>query len=134
MPQQIIIDNDFVTLWYHSEKKIVHHKFNKKTIYGSFLRDVLNKGAELLKENNACKWLSDDRSNIVFAPDDAQWGVSDWFPRAVAAGWKYWAILRPIDEIGKMNIEQFTSEYSKKGIVVEFFEDENKAIDWLNKL
>jgi hypothetical protein len=35
MQSQVIIDNPYVTMWYHPAKKIVHHKIHK-FIFGAF--------------------------------------------------------------------------------------------------
>ena len=71
MPKTTIIDTDYATLWYHSEQKIVHHQFHK-FIYGQEFRQVLEKGLEIFKENDAHKWLSDDRLNSTLTAEDTE--------------------------------------------------------------
>lgn len=131
MSKITIIDNAFVTLWYHPTEKIVHHQFHKKTVYGNYLREMLNRGAELLHEHNACKWLSDDRNHVILTPEDFIWGSKEWSPKVLGYGWKYWAIVKPTDEIGKMSIEQITYDYKMKGLIIEYFDDTEKAFEWL---
>ncbi len=126
-----VVDNEFITLWYHPEDKIVHHRFHKKTIYGEHLRNAFSKGVDLLKENNAKKWLSDDRENIIFTEEDTEWFLKDWFPRAVESGWQFWALVQPQQIIGKINLEQFTNDYSKKGIMIKLFDNLDSAKEWL---
>jgi hypothetical protein len=41
MPVNQMLDNEFATLWYHTEKKIVHHKI-KKWIKGDDLKYLFN--------------------------------------------------------------------------------------------
>lgn len=50
MTVETILENDYATLWYHPESKIVHHKFHK-FIYGEKFRSVLNRGLEILEEH-----------------------------------------------------------------------------------
>ena len=50
---------------------------------------------EALKQYGVCKWLSDDRKNGPLSQDVIDWGLSDWDPRTVKAGWKYWANIVP---------------------------------------
>jgi hypothetical protein len=132
MPKQVIIENDFITLWFHPDKKIVHHQFHKKTINSEVLREALNTGAQLLKDHSACKWLSDDRSYVIMSQEDAKWATNIWTPIVIGNGWKYWAILKPADQIGKMSIEQISYDYKQQGITVDFFDNEEKAIEWLD--
>jgi hypothetical protein len=46
MSTMTMLDNEYVTVWYHPETKIVHHKFHK-FIYGDNFRAALNKGLEV---------------------------------------------------------------------------------------
>jgi hypothetical protein len=55
-----IEQNDYATMYYHPESKIVHHEFHK-FIYGDVFRAFLLKGTETMKKYGATKWLSDDR-------------------------------------------------------------------------
>jgi hypothetical protein len=73
---ETIIDNEFVTLRYYPETKIVYHK-SHKFFSGKDLRDALNKGTSLLKQHGACKWLSDDRDFSALDPDAREWGDRD---------------------------------------------------------
>jgi hypothetical protein len=130
MPKTAIIDNEFATLVYHSDTKIVHHTFHKP-ISGVEFRKVLNTGAETLQKYGASKWLSDDRGNIALPPDDTEWSKKDWFPRAVKAGWKFWALVVPQDIMARMNLKEFIDEYHEQGLVVKVFTTPDDALQWL---
>ena len=67
MAASVVLDNEYATLWFHEDSKIVHHKF-KKYIHGEMLRQLLTKGYETLKQKNAKRWLSDDRGGYLFDP------------------------------------------------------------------
>ena len=127
-----IMDNEFVTVWYHSDTKIVHHQFHKY-VYGKALRDALDAGCEALKTHKAQKWLSDDRKNSAIPKEDVEWGYNDWSKRVIQAGWKFWAMVQPENVIGQMNVSRFVKEYLARGIVVEMFTDPDKAMEWLKK-
>lgn len=133
MTTETIIDNDYVTLWYHPEIKTVHHKYHK-FIYGQTFRDVLNKGLEIFEEHGANKWLSDDRLNSALPKEDGIWAMTDWNPRVVAAGWKYWAVVLPDKVLGQTNMNQFMKEYIDQGLEVRVFEDADEALAWLESV
>jgi hypothetical protein len=133
MLKQTIIDNEFITMWYHPDEKILHHQFHTRVIFGEYFRGALNKGSELLKENNACKWLSDDRTNVVFTQEDMIWGMHDWSSRALEAGWKYWAIVKPRHAFGMISFDEFIHDYKQKGLIIELFDDVEKAFEWLKE-
>lgn len=130
MSQTLIEKNDFATLWYHPEKKIVHHEFYK-FIYGEVLRAFLLKGTETMKKNGATKWLSDDRKNPVLKSEDMTWGETNWFPQTLQAGWKYWAIVQPEGAIAKMNMDKLIKMYGEAGVTAKYFSNPDEALKWL---
>jgi hypothetical protein len=133
MTKVIVFDNAFATLWYHPEKKIVHHVIHK-FIYGEMFQKLLLTGTETLKKNGAQKWLSNDKSNTVLRTEDMQWGQENWFPQTVRAGWKYWAIVQPEAAIAQMNMDKLVKQYSAAGITAKFFTDEAEAMRWLESV
>ena len=109
-----VVDTDCATLWYHPDAGIVHHRFKKYT-YGPELCALLTAGAEVLEQYSATKWLSDDRCNCALLPEDSDWADAYWAPRALAAGWKYWAIVLPEGHVGQLNMERFIARLPSPG-------------------
>jgi hypothetical protein len=130
MSKVTIFDNDRAALWFHPETKIVHHEI-KKYVFGPQLREILDQGYDLLMEKGAQKWLSDDRNNGPLNQEDSEWAKNDWFPRVVAAGWKFWAIVMPKAAMGVINMRKFKDEYAKAGIIVNVFDNPDEALTWL---
>jgi hypothetical protein len=125
-----VLKNEFATVWYHPDGKIVHHQFHK-FIYGQAFRDVLTKGAEIFEQHGATKWLSDDRNNSALPAEDSDWGVQVWTPRVLKSGWKYWAVVMPEKVIGQMNMRRFVEMYSEMGVIVKVFSSPDEALAWL---
>lgn len=125
-----VLANEYATLVYHPDQKIVHHTFHKP-ISGDEFRQVLNTGAELLDKYGAAKWLSDDRANSALSEEDTEWSKTHWFPRAMSAGWKFWAIVVPEDVMGKMNMKEFVDSYYEQGLRIMVFTEPEKALRWL---
>jgi len=132
MPTQTIVQNTFFTLWYHPEKKIVHHQLHK-FIAGAPFRELLMSGTDLIKKNGAAKWLSDDRSNSALRQDDLEWSEIDWAPVTAKAGWKFWAIVQPDKILGQVAMQRLTEKYAKLGVTARVFGDPVSAMSWLEK-
>lgn len=130
MKPDLIFENEYFSLWYHSEKKIIHHKFHKY-LFGQPLRDCLMKGLEQLQKSGAQKWLSDDTNNSALSPEDTKWSQEIWAPKARESGWKHWAIVLPEAVIGKLNMKQFVRINAEHGVNVKVFVDPNLALIWL---
>ncbi|MEM6529023.1 MAG: hypothetical protein AAF653_12065, partial [Chloroflexota bacterium] len=123
-------ENEHVVMYYHEDTRIVHHKY-QPTIKGEFIREQLTMGVELLKEHGANKWLSDNSLFNNLPEEDNQWIINDWFPEALQAGWKYYALVVPEDDMGKMNMVQFTSTFTSMDIAARVFVDADRAMEWL---
>ena len=132
MPAVTIIDNQYVTLWYHPETKIVHHQIHK-FVSGQEFKQFLLAGMDVLIKNHARKWLSDDRSNSVLRKEDVEWGHENWFPQTAKAGWKYWAIVQPGKVLAQSGMQRLVEEYAKFGVTSKFFLDATEAMTWLER-
>jgi hypothetical protein len=128
-----LMQNEHVTLWYHPEDRIVHHRFEKNADSASH-RAMLLKGAECLEERHAGKWLSDDRNHVVVREEDAVWGQQVWTPRVIRAGFRFWAIVLPVAAIGKLNLKRLAEEHAKLGVTVKTFTDTDAAFAWLRSV
>lgn len=127
---EIVIDTPAARLLYHPGPKIVHHEF-RRFVHGADLRNVLERGAEILQRRRARSWLSDDRGNGPLKPADAEWAQTEWFPRVRDAGWRYWAVVMPEGAVGKMNMRRWIETYAALGIVARPFDDPDVAMQWL---
>lgn len=133
MSAEIIYDSPFATLWYHPESKIIHHTTHKD--YGAWeseeFRNMAMLGTRIMAERHAQKWLSDDRFSLSVNKEEFQWGVENWFPATVKAGWKHWAIVQPKHVIAQLNLEKVVKDYKNQGINVQYFSDVDEAMHWL---
>ncbi len=132
MSTKTIIENEFLTLRYHTDKKIVHHTFHQ-VVQGAVFREALNTGLEVFKEYEAHKWLSDDRMNAALPEDDTEWAKTDWFPRVLEAGWQHWALVMPPKALAMLNLKEFIDMYRPFGLRVMVFKAPEPAMTWLER-
>jgi hypothetical protein len=128
--QQAILDNKQVTLYYHTDTKIVHHVYHHG-IGGAHLKEALNTGVDLLHKHKAIKWLSDNRAIEGHSEEESDWVNNVWLPNAINAGWKYWALVVPESVMGRMNAAEFVQSFHEQGIWVTVTTDPEAAMDWL---
>jgi hypothetical protein len=125
-----ILQNEEITLWYYPELKIVHHQMVKTPSSETF-RELLRRGAETLERYRATKWMSDDRGNTLLRPQDEEWADSEWLPRVLRCGFKYWAIVLPKGAIGKLNMQRLAAQHARRGIVSYIETRPFAAFEWL---
>lgn len=128
--KETIIETPRMSLYYHPFEKIIHHEMHSYPGLETLERILLG-GLEVMKENRAIKWLSDDRNGGAVPKSHHEWGDRVWAPQAVKAGWRYWALLPPQDALGTANMKRLVKVYAKKGVTVEMFGDFEEAFTWL---
>lgn len=125
-----LVDNDAMALWYHPKEKIIHHQF-RQFVHGELLCQMMTKGADVFVEKGVHKWLSDDRGNGPMREEDVKWLQTNWLPRVLAAGWKFWAVVMPLSTLGQMNMRRWIKMYADMGVTAKAFSDLDEAFDWL---
>lgn len=132
MPDVTVIDNPFVTVWFHPESRIVHSKVHK-FVSGKEFREFLMAGKDVLIKHGARKWLSDDRESPVLRHEDVEWGNQNWFPVCVKHGWKYWAIVQPQKVLAQSKMEDLVKKFAAHGVTSRFFTSDREALTWLER-
>jgi hypothetical protein len=130
MPKITVIDNEAMSLWFHTDSKIVHHKMKRLLAIEEF-KTLLSTGADYLEMYEATKWLSDDKNDTAISPEANEWGDKVWAPRVIKAGFKYWAVVMPNSAAGKLQMKRFIDEYRRRGVTVDMFDTPEDALAWL---
>jgi hypothetical protein len=130
MGKIVVLETREISLWYHEDKKIVHHELHRYP-GAAALESALEKGLLVLSERNAHKWLSDDRNSGALPKSHHEWAELDWGPRAAKAGWKYWALIPPRELLGQMSMSRIERIYAALGVQVQVFADPKEGLAWL---
>jgi hypothetical protein len=129
-PSEVIHHSEWITVWYHPEGGVIHHQFHK-AIRGDAFRAALLSGTEALVKHGANKWLSDDRFVFILPQEDQEWAQSEWFPKTLKAGWKYWAIAKPQKAVVDLYLRRLAADYSAAGVRTEIFTTPEAGMEWL---
>ena len=129
-PREVVLDNEYVTIWCYPTKGIIHHQF-QGYVFGEPFRELLMTGVEAFENHRCTKWLSDDRLFGAILPEDKKWSDTVWRPRVLKAGWKYWAMLLPDSTTGKMNIQKMLDQYAALGVSTQIHTSPEDALHWL---
>lgn len=130
---ELCYESDMAVLYFHRRTKMLHHQL-RGFLHGKEFRQLMEAGLSTLKTRRACKWLSDDRLNGPITAADEEWSKKNWTPRAMQAGWKYWAIVFPEKVLGQMNMRRWIEAHVDKGLTAQGFADPDEARQWLEKL
>lgn len=133
MPPITIVDNEYITVQYLPDRKVIYHTVHKP-IPDEPLKVALNAGTDALRSYGACKWLSDDRKNGPLSPHVVEWGDQDWNPRTIAAGWKYWANVVPEEMASAGTLYPVIQHLFDLGLRMMVFTNLDEAFEWLDSM
>ena len=130
MPAITVRDDEYITMLYYPESKILYHQIHK-FFFGQTFRDIFNGAIEVFQKYGAQKWLADDTAIKAFGIGDQEWAAEHWFDRALKAGWKYWAIIMPQNPTGQLAVQRLAERYSSRGVQTRAFSTVDEAKKWL---
>jgi hypothetical protein len=130
MPAITVRNDEFITMMYYPESRILYHQIHK-FFSGQTFRDIFNAAINVFQKYGAQKWLCDDTAVTSFAKEDQDWAAVHWFSRAQQSGWKYWAILKPGNVIGQLAVRKIVERYCASGIQAKAFSTIDEARKWL---
>lgn len=133
MSKTTVFDSDSMPILYYQDKKILVQETLKFTTTEE-RRMALEKGLEVIERDRVSKWLTNNKSGSAIPQEDIDWGINEWFPRAIKAGLKHWAVILPEKAVGKLSGKKMVDALIAQGIKVKTFETEEDAVTWLDGL
>ncbi|MCC5945872.1 MAG: hypothetical protein JJT94_13155 [Bernardetiaceae bacterium] len=127
---------------YQSEFLLLEHDKDKHVLHFTWLpatenmdepdyQRELEKYAQIVEQHKITAVLIDDRAmGFVVAPELQVWLGTEIFPIVAAAGLARYAVLLNEDMIAKLALEQAAAE-TPEGMLYRFFENKEKALNWL---
>ena len=133
MSKTSIFDNDSMAIFYYPDKKILVQE-TLKFATSEERREALGEGLKIIERDRVTKWLTNNKSGSAIPEEDFDWGINEWFPRAIKAGLKYWAVILPEKAVGKLSGKKMLDGALKHGISIKTFQTEEDALKWLDGL
>lgn len=96
------------------------------------MRFVLENIIHMLEHHQASRILGDDTLLPLVHSTDQEWIINDWYPRAIAAGWRVSANKVPSNYFGKLTTDTVQAEVPEV-VVIRPFEELGEARRWLER-
>ena len=87
-----------------------------------------------LSANNAYKVLADIKEMTIIGMEDQQWLDTNFLPRAMQAGFRAIAIVKPDYYFNKVAVESISYKISKDKLTINFFDNAAEAKEWLRQV
>jgi hypothetical protein len=128
---QKIKDFPYLTIYWDETNNVTISEWKGGFVKGDNLKNGLNEALTFFIEKKGKKWLGNTKELGVFGIETQKWINEDWFPRFLATGVKYMAVVIPSDALGKMSVEAVVSTVAGTGLGTHFFDSSEAALKWL---
>ncbi|MCU0476886.1 MAG: hypothetical protein MUC99_12410 [Anaerolineae bacterium] len=133
MSSTIIVDTPQLTIEYRPEHKTIYHVVHEP-ISDEPLQDALMKATYFLRDHGVTKWLSDDRKNGPLSDAQLEWGFTVWNKLAVSYGWKFWALVVPVEVEAAGSMFPLMESLHENGLRMRVFTTTEDALAWLDSV
>lgn len=131
---EVYLDNPYVMIGWLESCRAVAGIWKKAPLGVNWnamatIQESLEVGLKIVVEKSATRWVTDTRDMAVMPPEAQKWTNESWWPRALAAGFRWLAIVMPKSVVSKMAIDRSLDKNA--GHETQFFGDVEEAIAWL---
>ncbi len=129
-----VFENKFLQIFIETENNIIIGYWTQETEDAEH-DDFKNWNSEIIKimeQYNPKKFLANTIDHkFKITPDLQEWSVVNVFGRFAKAGIRKLAMVTTDDLFSQVSMEQFTDEYQDGDIVTKYFDNKEKARNWL---
>jgi hypothetical protein len=126
---QTYFEEDFFVIKYHKANQVIIGEWRIPPASEEF-KNCMNVMIEALQHFNTGKVVFDTLALGVLLDTDQEWISSDWYKRAVKAGYSQVAFVLPPDVFTQMFVEETVNRTTDR-IPTAYFEDRSAALDWI---
>jgi ribonuclease HII len=100
--------------------------------------EQFKEGTELMLDtlikNKANKVLADIKDMVLIGREDQIWLDENFLPRAIKAGFKAIALIKPDSYFNKVAVESISYKVDKDKLAINFFDNIREARQWLMQI
>lgn len=100
----------------------------------SEFREACNKSLELLILKNATYMIADNKEGRVVTPEDQQWMLDEWFPKAYENGYRGSAVIMPTNMFRELAVKNIANNLEKGKFIVQYVDNLEDAQQWILSL
>ena len=118
-------------IFYNESLKAVQTKWKGIYIKEEGFRNILNEIIRALQERKVSTIIADAREMKIIAEADRQWIVDDWYPHALAAGFRCQALIVSKDSFNEQAIKLIVMKYNDELVKTRYFLTPEDAEEWV---
>ena len=127
----ILFEKPYVTLELDEPLKCLTQRW-KGFAKSEQFREGINKSLEIFQRKPINKIISDTQNASLVRKEDTDWVATTIIPKLVQCGLRYMAFIVPTNVFTQISVDNFKNE-AKGGVRIQYFDDYEKAKEWISK-
>ncbi|MCW3125365.1 MAG: hypothetical protein JWO03_1023 [Bacteroidetes bacterium] len=87
---------------------------------------------KLLTNNHVNKVLADIQEMLIIGRDDQDWLETEFLPRAITAGFKAIAFVKPGNHFGRVTVQTVSDKIDQEKLTIRFCDTIDEARQWIS--
>lgn len=126
-------DQHIYNIYHDPELQAIVMEWNGYATSAQF-REGTETMLKFLVRHRVSKVLGDVHNMVLIGMEDQKWLETDFLPRAIAQGFQAIAMIRPRHYFNKVAVESVSYKIDSDKLRIQFFDDREKASQWLREL
>ena len=127
----ILFERPYVTLELDEEFSCLTQRW-KGFAKSEQFREGINKSLEIFQQRQIDKIISDTQNASLVKKEDTDWVATIIIPKLVQRGLRCMAFIVPTNVFTQISVDNFKNE-AKGGVRIQYFDDYEKAKEWISK-
>ena len=131
---EIIFSSDECDIFYNTNLHIVQTFWKGVYVNDEPFRRILDEIINALELKKASIIIADAREMYVISPNDQEWILNSWYPRAVKAGFRYQGLILNKDTFSELAVKTISNQYDSSTVTTQYFNSPSDALEWVREL
>ena len=118
-------------IFYNEDLNAIQTSWNGHYCEGPQLQTILDAIIDAMKLKNTGIVIADARKMQVISREDQDWISSDWYPRALDAGFAYEALVVTQYTFNEVTVKRIVRTYDDRKVRTGYFRSLPSAFDWV---
>ncbi len=131
---EIIFSSVECDIFYNNDLHIVQTFWKGVYVSDEPFRKILDEIVIALELKKASIIIADAREMYVISPNDQEWILNSWYPRAVKAGFRYQGLILNKDTFSELTVKTISNQYDASTVTTQYFSSPSEALEWVREI
>ena len=130
--EQLFTSNE-CDIFYNNELEVIQTRWKGLFVSGNEFRKILDAIIDGLAQKHASTIIADAREMKIISEADRKWTVDDWYPRALAGGFRCQALVVTKNSFNEQSIKLIVTRYNDEDVKTRYFLTPEEAMEWVKE-